>query len=99
VDEAPSGEDLDRLRSELESDRAAVRGDLSETPPHGAPDRSEVDWLMANALITADAPICDLDGDVDEAMVKLAAKVERGERFHRMRAARQRRPQGTQGGR
>jgi len=25
---------------------------------------------MANALITADAPICDLDGDVDEAMVK-----------------------------
>ena len=81
MDEAPSAENLDRLRSELESDRAAVRGDLSELLRTVRLIGQKVDWLMANALITADAPICDLDGDVDEAMVRLAAKVERGERF------------------
>lgn len=77
----PSSEELRSLRADLDSDLSAVRGDISELIRSVRLITQKVDWLMANALIQADAPICDLDGDVDESMRKLAAKVERGERF------------------
>ena len=78
---SPSPEELRSLRSDLDFELSAVRGDINELIRSVRLIAQKVDWLMANALIQADAPICDLDGDVDESMRKLAAKVERGERF------------------
>lgn len=66
---------------DVEAQLAAVRGDVGELLRRLRLVGQQVHWLMDNALITADAPICDLDGDIDQTMVDLAATVERGERF------------------
>lgn len=81
----PPGDQLDTVRldlPDLEADPASLRTDINELLRSVRLIAQKVDWLMANALITADAPICDLDGDLDQAMAELAAQVERGERFH-----------------
>jgi hypothetical protein len=83
-DPTPSGEQQDTVRLDLpylDSELSTLRTDINELLRSARLIAQKVDWLMANALITADAPICDLDGDVDEAMAELAARVERGERF------------------
>jgi hypothetical protein len=85
VDDAtPSGDELDALRSgrpDVDPELTTMRTDINELLRSVRLIAQKVDWLTSNALITADAPICDLDGDVDEAMAKLAAQVERGERL------------------
>jgi hypothetical protein len=60
---------------------ASVRAGLGELQRAVRLLNQQVQWLINNAVNTAQAPICDLDADVDEAMVALAATVERGERF------------------
>ena len=64
-----------------EAELASVRTGLGELQRAVRLLNQQVQWLMDNALNTAEAPICDLDADVDEAMVALATTVERGERF------------------
>jgi hypothetical protein len=59
----------------------AVRADIGELLRAVRLMGQQVNWLMDNALITAEAPISDLDEDIDEATVALAATVERGEEF------------------
>lgn len=68
-------------RPTAEADSAAIRRELAELIRSVRLISQKVEWLMDNALIIADAPICDLDGLVDEDMVRLAGKVERGERL------------------
>jgi hypothetical protein len=65
----------------FEDDIASVRAGLGELLRAVRLLNQQVYWLMDNASITAEAPKCDLDADVDEAMIALAAAVERGERF------------------
>jgi hypothetical protein len=80
VDDTPTAGDAERMRA-FEAELAAVRADVGELLRSLRLVSQQVHWLVDNALITADAPICDLDADVDEAMVDLAATVERGEGF------------------
>jgi hypothetical protein len=68
-------------RLNAETEPAAIRRELAELIRSVRLISQKVEWLMDNALIIADAPIWDLDGSVDEDMARLAAKVERGERF------------------
>jgi hypothetical protein len=68
-------------RRSAETEPATIRREVAELIRSVRLISQKVEWLMDNALIIADAPICDLDGSVDEDMAKLAAKVERGERF------------------
>jgi hypothetical protein len=81
VDKTPTEDDLGRVRSDLDSGLAAVRAEVSGLVRSVRLIGQKVDWLMTNALITPDAPIRDLDADVDDATRKLAADVERGERY------------------
>jgi hypothetical protein len=64
---------------DVEAELNAVRADIGELLRALRLVGQQVSWLMDNALITPDVPVCDLDADVDEAMVALAATVERGE--------------------
>lgn len=80
VDELPGSGDVPPTR-DVEADLDAVRADIGELLRAVRLLGQQLHWLMDNALITADAPICDLDADVDEEMVALAATVERGEEF------------------
>jgi len=80
VSETPIAGEPEELRS-FEADLVSVRTGLGDLLRAVRLLDEQVHWLMDNALITAEAPICDLDADVDEAMVALAATVERGERF------------------
>jgi hypothetical protein len=76
----PMSGDPGRMR-DAEAELNAVRADLGELLRAVQVVGQQVRWLMDIALITADAPICDLDADVDETTVALAATVERGEGF------------------
>jgi hypothetical protein len=80
VDETPTGGDRQPTRN-IEADLNTAGADVGELRRAVRLVSQQLHWLMDNALITADAPICDLDADVDEAMVALAATVERGEGF------------------
>lgn len=73
-------DESDNVTRNVEVEFTAIR-ELSDLMRTVRLISQKVEWLMDNALIIADAPICDLDGSVDEDMVRLAAKVERGERF------------------
>jgi hypothetical protein len=77
----PPRMNAEAARTSADADPATMRRELAELIRSVRLISQKVEWLMDNALIIADAPICDLDGSVDEDMVKLAAKVERGERF------------------
>jgi hypothetical protein len=80
VDETPMSRDVARTR-DFEAELHAARADIGELLRAVRLLGQQLHWLMDNALIAADAPICDLDADIDEATVALAATVERGEEF------------------
>lgn len=73
--------DLDGRRPGGESELATMRAEVTELQRTARRIAQQVDWLLTHAVLTPDAPVCDLDGDVDEAMAELAAQVERGERL------------------
>ena len=79
VDETPMTDPY-RMR-DVAAELSAVRADIGELLRAVRLVSQQVHWLMDNALSFADAPVCDLDADVAEAMVALAATVERGEGF------------------
>lgn len=81
MDDIQFTDGADEHRSELSSDVAAMRGDLSELVRSVRLISQKVEWLMENVPTIADAPVCDLDGDVDATMADLAATVEQGEQF------------------
>jgi hypothetical protein len=80
VDETPTSGDLART-PDFEAELHDVRADIGELLRAVRLIGEQLHWLMDNALIVADAPICDLDADIDEATIALAATVERGEGF------------------
>ena len=71
----------DDQRSDVSSDLAAMRRDLSQLVRSMRLISQNVEWLMENVPVIADAPVCDLDGEVDATMADLAATVEQGEKF------------------
>ena len=79
MNEMPTGDPDRAPMRDIEPELNAVRADIGELLRAVRLVGQQVSWLMDNALITADAPICDLDADVDDAIVALAATVERGE--------------------
>lgn len=80
MDETPMRGDLARSR-DFERELHEIRTDIGELLRTVRLIGQQLHWLMDNSLNAADAPICDLDADIDEAMVALAATVERGEGF------------------
>jgi hypothetical protein len=80
MDETPMSGDVARTH-EFGAELHAVRADVGELLRAVRLLGQQLHWWMDNALIAADAPICDLDADIDGAMVDLAATVERGEGF------------------
>ena len=80
MDETPRNGDPQRT-DDFAAQLDAVRADIGELLRAVRLMGQQVNWLMDNALITAEAPISDVDEDIDEVMVALAATVERGEVF------------------
>jgi hypothetical protein len=81
MDSTPFADDLPDRGPDVTSDLAAMRRDLGELIRSVRLMSQNLEWLMDNVPIIADAPVCDLEGDVDATMANLAATVEHAERF------------------